>query len=582
MSSQNTNTNSGNSSSLLIPVSGESDLSSAGQLHLPSQNSHSVDFQLPRRCPCWPISYKIACIKSKGAILVLVLNFLVLTCVDGAYTILLPPILKRILQHEQPSVKYAWTITLVNIIRAVVYLFYPLAGWLADTFFGRYKTIVTSMWIVFLSTLTMTVLITLHYIFPEDAHYFHQYVFPFVFVLMTIGLAGFQANMIPFGTDQLQDAPGKELIAFVSWYVWTIYLSRGANLSYNFACVDVEHNLQVLVRSCAHAVCISLALALYFLFQHWLSKEPAGGNPLTTIFQVFNYARKHRYARFRSAFTYCEKEMPSRIDFAKMRYGGPFSTEQVEDVKTSYRMLTVFISLFVIITATSASSNTMGLLANHMSIEPKDLTFCVLDSVLDNLPLVFPVLAVPFFHFFVNPFIQNCWPASLKRIGIGALFYMAGILCAFMLDTIGHTYKPGNIQIPCLFSKNSGGHIPLDYRLIVLPSILSGLALPISDIAVYEFICAQTPHQMKGLLIGIFYCVIGLGFAFGFVLELPFYLQSSIHWPVSCGFWYYLINTLLLLVGFIVFCFTAKYYKQRTRDDPTYEQSRIEAYYERI
>ena len=269
-----------------------------------------------------------------------------------------------------------------------------------------------------------------------------------------------------------------------------------------------------------------------------------------------------------------------RIDFAKTKYGGPFSTQQVEDVKTFYRMLTVLVSLLGIITATSASSNTMGLLANHMSIEPKNLAFCLLDSVLDNLPLIFPVLAVPFFHFFVNPFIQNCWPASLKRVGIGALFYMAAILCAFTLDTIGHTYKPG---IPCLFSKDSkSGHIPLDYRLIVLPSVLSGLALPISDIAVYEFICAQTPHQMKGLFIGIYYCVLGLGFALGFVLVLPFSLHSSTHWPVSCGFWYYLMNALLLLVGFIVFCFTAKCYKQRTRDDPAYEQANIEAYFERI
>ncbi len=35
----------------------------------------------------------------------------------------------------------------------------------------------------------------------------------------------------------------------------------------------------------------------------------------------------------RSAFTYCEDERPSRIDYGKQRYGGPFTTEQVEDVK---------------------------------------------------------------------------------------------------------------------------------------------------------------------------------------------------------------------------------------------------------
>ena len=35
-----------------------------------------------------------------------------------------------------------------------------------------------------------------------------------------------------------------------------------------------------------------------------------------------------------SAFTYCEDELPSRLDLGKHKYGGPFTTEQVEDVKT--------------------------------------------------------------------------------------------------------------------------------------------------------------------------------------------------------------------------------------------------------
>lgn len=44
--------------------------------------------------------------------------------------------------------------------------------------------------------------------------------------------------------------------------------------------------------------------------------------------------RKHKYPVQRSAFTHCDDELPSRIDFAKERYGGYFTAEQVEDVKT--------------------------------------------------------------------------------------------------------------------------------------------------------------------------------------------------------------------------------------------------------
>ena len=47
----------------------------------------------------------------------------------------------------------------------------------------------------------------------------------------------------------------------------------------------------------------------------------------------------------RSAFTYCEDELPSRIDFGKSKYGGPFTTEQVEDAKVLLRLL-LLISIF--------------------------------------------------------------------------------------------------------------------------------------------------------------------------------------------------------------------------------------------
>ena len=45
--------------------------------------------------------------------------------------------------------------------------------------------------------------------------------------------------------------------------------------------------------------------------------------------------------RYRSAFTYCEDELPSRMDFGKSKYGGPFTTEQVEDVKIFLRLIAI-------------------------------------------------------------------------------------------------------------------------------------------------------------------------------------------------------------------------------------------------
>ena len=47
---------------------------------------------------------------------------------------------------------------------------------------------------------------------------------------------------------------------------------------------------------------------------------------------------KNKYPRNRSALTYWEEDYPGRLDLDKDNYGGPFSEEHVEDVKTVLRL----------------------------------------------------------------------------------------------------------------------------------------------------------------------------------------------------------------------------------------------------
>lgn len=91
--------------------------------------------------------------------------------------------------------------------------------------------------------------------------------------------------------------------------------------------------------------CVLLLLLFSCWKRRWFYSEPGQNNPYKMVFQVLNFVRKHKYPLQRSAFTYCDDEEPSRIDFAKERYGRPFSTEQVEDVKTLFRILALLLML---------------------------------------------------------------------------------------------------------------------------------------------------------------------------------------------------------------------------------------------
>ena len=156
--------------------------------------------------------------------------------------------------------------------------------------------------------------------------------------LLTVASAGFgghQANKIQYGLDQLQDASTDEITAFISWYVWTS-ISAGDMIHYTYICVYKQYRILSKLAVC---ICLTIALIMTFYTKHILIREPVTQNPFKLVYNVLKHAIKNKHPRCRSAFTYCEDKLPSRIDFAKSKYGGPFTTEQVEDVKTFFRLL---------------------------------------------------------------------------------------------------------------------------------------------------------------------------------------------------------------------------------------------------
>ena len=69
---------------------------------------------------------------------------------------------------------------------------------------------------------------------------------------------------------------------------------------------------------------------------HCLMLKPLFSNSIKHIAKVPNYARKHKYLELCSALTYWEDDYPSGIGLSKNKCGGPFTVEEVEDVKTAF------------------------------------------------------------------------------------------------------------------------------------------------------------------------------------------------------------------------------------------------------
>ena len=136
-------------------------------------------------------------------------------------------------------------------------------------------------------------------------------------------------------------------------------------------------------------------------------------------------------------FTY--GEVPSRLDIAKERYGGPFTTEQVEDIKSFKRILVLMLTTFG-----------LPLAYTGVYVMMNEVILMVDISILVLLPtyLLTPyfgatIVGVPVYMCFLRPCCQYYLPrfTILKRIGVGLVLTVLAMTLATGITVIAHDHN---------------------------------------------------------------------------------------------------------------------------------------------
>ena len=566
------------------------------------------------------LKLRCCCVKSKAALLILCWNSLV-TILAG-YALEYGSMIATVADY-MPHANQLQTLAPAFFgFLALLYLFYPLAGCLADTRCGRYKTISNSLWfiiwsgvftcagttvaycyyykVILLQTVSVTVLLAIGFGFST---------FTGIMLLLS-NYISFNANIIQFGMDQLHDSPSGDSILFIHWFVFTSHLGTAIN---KFAVLSIlyvfskyyhyiiyshkKYTLEFIAG--IHATPI---LALIFLsIAAWIAKckpqwfmiDSGSRNPYKLVYKVIKFAAHHKTPIRRSAFTYCEDELPSRMDLGKEKYGGPFTTEQVEDVKAFLGILQVLLTLGPVFATDIAASNMLYRFSEHLysswysqySLLDTNQFFYTFMAYfeLGGLTEILIVILIPLYLCLLQPFIHRYIPGMLKRIGLGMIIRLLSLLSVFIIDTIGHTQ---HLNIKCFikqwYYKDEKYQLGISVWFLIFPYILNALSIMFFYIASYEFICAQSPHAMKGLLIGTLFTVKGVfQFIGATAISIPFISwKFSTSFP-SCGFVYYLVNILVALIGLVTYTWVARRYQYRQRDEPDNIYRYAEEYYDK-
>ena len=560
---------------------------------------------------------KLLCVPSKAAILIIIWT----ATVGMLYSFVLLIAVAMTCSYIRPGVSISIFDSITYATLAIIMMFYPLSGFIADVYCGRLRTVIVSLCLLFCNVIVLCITDLIYILYPPH-HKLLEYKglsllvnsFPGVLLFLTslllfvIGMTGYQANFIQLGLDQLFEAPSHHLTLYIHYATWSFHLGAvvvAVLISINW-CNHIMHtNIFIAINLSILLLILFLVLLVSCCKYHWFSTNTGRHNPYKTVCKVLRFARKHKYPLRRSAFTFCDKYIPSRLDFAKERFGGPFPTEKVENVKTFLRILIILFAIGpVFMLEVPASYFIFPIFSlhilNHHNISWKKFHFCeskhAWETFTSNgaMMVVFSnIIWFPIYLWIIFSWFHNRMPRTFTRLGIGIVVCLLGVTSMLIIDTTGHALNTNGAtnQTQCMFQMTRNLNAMLSYSsldmhwaVLVVPSLFLQTGPLLVIATVLEFISAQSPQSMKGLLVGVFFAIRGLFQFLNSITIIPLSLKRP--WasgemlenpPVTnCGFVYLLFTCVAGLIGLVLFLAAARRYKYRERNEGLFSQQDVE------
>ena len=440
----------------------------------------------------------------------------------------------------------------ISVTKCLSMLLAPLVGLLADVKFGRYEIIKTGSLVAFFASLFYYCALVL-----GDASLWKKLLFCAATILVFFGETCYATAMLPFLSDQVIGASSDKLSAAIRWYYWAKHI--GFFLCDIILYLIIDRFGIKFGAVLFFAVPLAVIIISDCLCQQWLDRTHKPFNPIKLITQVLNYTRKHSYPERRSAFTYIDEEQPTRMDYGKSKFGGPFTEEEVEDVKTVLRLIPLIICFCLFVITLAYTPVTI--------LEGKGNVDIVINNGLKNW--LSPVLLIPFYQFLVRPCIRNR-PSMLRCIGVAMVMCAVGYMLLATSAVVGVVYSHDvHSYLSCTHNISQPVYIVHWYWKIG-PLLLYSIGKTIVYVLKLEFIIAQSPDNMKGFVLGLTIAVDGI---------IYLVLVEAVKLKVTLC--YDLQALVVLSVLFVVFVVLSKCYTLRERNREINIQAIVEEHYQR-
>ena len=208
--------------------------------------------------------------------------------------------------------------------------------------------------------------------------------------------------------------------------------------------------------------------------------------------------------------------------------------------------------------------------------------------VTNSVSIVTFTLCIPLYEFLVYPLLRNYIPPTKVRIALGFIVSLLGLSALLAIDVAGHLHAVSPDSSVCMFydADKGQGKIEIHPLLLIPVIIVMAFGEMLVFISTLEFIVAQSPYGMRGLILGLFFMLYGIFVGLGTVLMMVFsfaFKKADFSKQPSCGTSFITSVVGIGCVGAILYFISMRQYKERQRGGQVdiNHQTILEGYYER-
>ncbi len=385
----------------------------------------------------------------------------------------------------------------------------------------------------------------------------------FFSMVVVVGMGFVANNTLQLAMEQIPEASSDQLSSLVSWFVFSSSLGWWFQASIRDIyreCVGPSENAIMeydpVVKLVVCCLC-AFSLILNFLFKHKLLDNSLTSSDICKVYLVLKYAYKHKFPQKRSALTYWKDAPYSRLSLSKNDYGGPFTNEQVEDVKTFIRISVVFVGVTLYLLCLYFNSFSLYYVDNfpgsNHSLQIKNLQYSCGNTIMYYLSCHYTwwmVVFVLFYELVLIPVLSYRMPNMFRRLSLAAVgIFPIAVSNAVMVMINRYSNKYIVISL-------------MPYQIGI--SMTVGFIKALFFITSLELICAQAPYSMRNYFISVAQTI---GWSCPMLAPVIFEGWKYICSGRDCAIPYTLLTLAWCAAGLIIGLVFVKKYRMRSRGE---------------